>query len=116
MQAAIFLETLDGRDQFARGAPDLRNAGSRRLPVKQHRARAALSFATAVLAAGQVQIVTQHAEQTRGGIHIGDHFLAVHIERGDSAHWYLQRWRRSKTVFGWKISITPTLRVCENGG
>src|SRR6266404_9671133 len=86
MQLTILFETFDGHDLFAGHAANLSDAGTRRLSVDKHGARAALTLAASVLAARQVEIVAQHAEQTRRRIYIGCHPLSVDVECGDSGH------------------------------
>src|SRR5258708_3250215 len=86
MQLTILFETFDGRDLFTSGAANLSDAGTRRLSIDKHGAGAALTLAASVLASRQVEIVAQHAEQTRRRIHIGCHLLSVDVECGDSGH------------------------------
>ena len=53
MQLAILFESFDGNDLFTRGATNLRSARTDRLPIEQHRACTALTFAATVLTARQ---------------------------------------------------------------
>src|SRR5215510_563451 len=61
VQAAILLKPLDGGYRFPGDGLDRGYTRASRLPIDQHRARAALSLAAAVLAAGQVKIIAQDA-------------------------------------------------------
>ena len=56
--------TFDSRDRFAGEAPDLRNTGSNCLILDEHGACATMTFAAAVLAAGQAEIIAKDREQT----------------------------------------------------
>src|ERR1700686_4619478 len=107
MQLAIFLKSFDGRDLLAARPTSLSDAGTRRLAIQQHGARAALPLAAAVLAAGQVEIIAQHAKQTRCRIDVQRHLLSVNIERGDSGHKKpLSVFRFQDRCLGWKSKYT----------
>src|SRR5690348_1086411 len=63
MQGVAAGQTLNGRDFLSRGRANLGSAGAYRRAVDQNCARAALSFATAVLRASQIQTVTEYVQQ-----------------------------------------------------
>src|SRR5262249_23238510 len=71
MEPPVLFQPFDGGDRLAYDRGGRRQAGTRRTPVNQHGASAALAFAAAVFRASQIQIVAQHAEQ---------HALAVNFD------------------------------------
>jgi len=86
MQSPVPREALDGDDALARHRPGFGNARFRGLPIHQHGARRALPFAAAVLGAGQIQVVTEHAQQSSVGVGIHPPLGAIDIQYGDPAH------------------------------
>ena len=111
VQLAVAREALDGRDLLAGEVADFPLARARRLAIDQDGAGAALAFAAAVLAAGQIEIVAQHAEQRALGVRLDRHGAAIDVKFFDAWPWNasesglprIGRWRR-KSGFG------------ENGG
>src|SRR5690242_16093114 len=63
MKLAIAFESFNGRDLAPRDCRRMHLTRTRRASVDQYSARAALSFATAVLSAGEIQPVAQDVEQ-----------------------------------------------------
>jgi len=63
--AAIRREPFDRRDSFADGHVRGNAAGSNRLTIDMHRARAALPDATAELRARQADVIADHPQQWR---------------------------------------------------
>src|SRR5262249_18782464 len=86
MEAVAARQALDGPNLFACGVAHRRGAGADRLTVNQDRAGAAPAFATAVFAAGEVQVVSQDAEQCSLRVRIGRAFAAVDVEFLDGWH------------------------------
>ena len=62
-------ETLDGGHLAAFARCGERQAGQHPLAVRQHRARATGSLVTALLGAGEADMVTQRVEQGHPGVH-----------------------------------------------
>ncbi len=63
MQTTVARQALDGRDGVAGSVGDTRLAGSNRIAVEEHRARAALALAAAGLGASQTQLLAEREEQ-----------------------------------------------------
>jgi hypothetical protein len=83
MQFSIVLKSFDGRNRFFTDHADIRDARMSRISVNQHRARAALTFAAAILAAGQIELIAQNAQQgsVRRGVNLVG--FAVDLKFGD---------------------------------
>ena len=79
VERALGGQPLDGLDRLPGDAADRGDAGAGGLAVDQHGAGPARAFAAADLAAGQAEVVAQHAEQ--GGLcrHVYRHRRAVHL-------------------------------------
>ncbi len=56
-------DAFDRRDRLAGGVAEPRHAGAHGLTVDQHRARAALTFAAAEFAAGEIEFVSEDREE-----------------------------------------------------
>src|SRR5581483_6781547 len=63
MQFAVRLKPLNRGDLASRDCARMHLARARRASIDQHGARAALSFATAVFCAGEIQPIAQDVEQ-----------------------------------------------------
>ena len=85
MQLAVAFQAFDRRDRFFADRADISDARVARISVNEHGARAALTFAAAVFAAGQVKLIAKHAEQ--GSVRRGVNFVgfAVDLKFSDSA-------------------------------
>jgi len=71
MQAVALGEAFNRSDLFLGDIGDTRDAGATGLAIDQDGASAALAFAAAVLAPGQIEMVAQHEEQAGVGIRVG---------------------------------------------
>src|ERR1043166_7152415 len=86
MQAAIFLEAFDGGDVAARGCSGRHPAGTHGHAFHDDGACAALSFAAAVLGAGEVQLVPEYGEESAVWIGVNGMTDAVHHELDRAPH------------------------------
>jgi len=86
MQLAVLLDALDGDDFLAADIAGVRDARFRCHAVDQDSARAALTFAAAVLAARQVELVAQHVQKAPLAVHIQPEVLPVYIYRRYPGH------------------------------
>lgn len=77
---SILLKAFDGCDLLANGICNQRLTGVDGLPVQQHRACAALSFAAAVLGAGEVETIAQDGEKGLVGGRADFHRCAVYVQ------------------------------------
>jgi len=68
MQAAILRQTFDRGDGLSRYGCDASDTRSHRCAIDQHRTRATLAFAAAILASGEFEIVAQHPKEHTVGI------------------------------------------------
>ncbi len=64
---AVRGQAFDGRDLRARDLADRRHAGSHRLAIEVHGARAAEGHAAAEFGAGEIELVAEHPEERRVG-------------------------------------------------
>jgi hypothetical protein len=80
MQTAILLEALHGRDLAHADLIDGHRAGARRHAVNQHCASAALSFAAAVLASGQFEIIPQQTQQGAFAIRVHPAVFVIDVK------------------------------------
>jgi hypothetical protein len=62
VQAVALGEAFNGSNLLLGNIADARDAGSARLAIDQDRTSAALAFAAAVLASGQIEMVAQDEE------------------------------------------------------
>src|SRR2546423_1392527 len=86
MQPAILFQSFNRGDLLTGNSPHWHDARTRRQAVDQNSASTAFTFATTVLAASQVEIVAQYAEQTRRRVNVDLQLFAVDIERGNLRH------------------------------
>src|SRR3979411_1142998 len=70
MEAAVLCQSLDGGDIFSCNLGDGRDAGAHRRAVDEHGAGSAMAFATAILAAGEFQLVAEDPEQEAVGVEL----------------------------------------------
>jgi hypothetical protein len=80
MQATVLLETLDGSDFFIRSGGHLSSAGPHWPAIQQHRTGAALTLATSVFCASQVQFVAQYGQKTAFARHVYTVFGPVYLQ------------------------------------
>src|SRR5204862_3130857 len=80
MQAPVVLESFNRGNGAALKERGLRLARLDRLPVDENRAGAALTFAAAVLRAGEIQRVAKHGEQRLVGCDVSLMNCAVHLQ------------------------------------
>jgi hypothetical protein len=83
---AVLLETFDGGDFAMADGADGCDARAGGHAIKENGAGAALALAAAVLAAGEVEVITQDAQEAALAIGIHGAIFAVDVELGDSGH------------------------------
>src|SRR6266852_4393062 len=96
-----FRQTLDGGDAVAVRLHGVDKAGTHRLSVEHHRARAADAVLVADVRAGEVKVLAQpvHQRQARG--HLGRSRLAIDLDGNGVkrlAHWLLALSRASRSA------------------
>jgi hypothetical protein len=86
MQVAIFLEPFDRGDLFCGDGADEGDAGTARTAFDENGAGAALAFAAAVLAAGQVELIAKNGK--KAGLIVGVYriFCSIDVEFRDFSH------------------------------
>src|SRR5688500_8516825 len=104
MELAVFLEPFNRGDLFARDLPDRHRAGTRHLPVDEHRTRTALRLTAAIFRACEIEKIAQHSEQTRLRIDVYRQFPAVHVQRANVCH------IRVLDVLCWPTMVPQRLR------
>ena len=70
MEAAVLRQTFDGGDLFSFDFRDGCNAGAHGRAIDEHGAGSAMAFATAILAAGEFQLVAEDPEQEAVGVQL----------------------------------------------
>jgi hypothetical protein len=80
MQPISLTQTLNGGDAFTGNRGDRSKARFSRLTIDEYRARATLTLTTAVLGAGDVEIIAEDPEQWAVGIGIDTLARAVYDE------------------------------------
>jgi hypothetical protein len=86
MQAAALGEALDGRNFLLGNITHVGNAGSPRLAIDQNSTRTALAFAAAVLAARQIEMISQYHQQTGICLRIDVVGMSIDIELPSCCH------------------------------
>src|SRR5262245_66357445 len=86
MKPAVLLEAFNRGDLFPGCCCNFSDAGTCCLAVDEHGACAALTFAAAVFAAGQVEIVTQDAQQASITVGVDPHPRSIDLKFSDSLH------------------------------
>lgn len=84
MKFPIAFQTFNRRHGFLANRANIRDARMPQISVNEHRARAALAFATTIFAAGQVQLIAQNAQQGSVGRGVNLVRSAVYLQFGDS--------------------------------
>src|SRR6185369_14186978 len=86
MQAAVSLQGFDGSDLLPGCNANSCHARARGYAVDEHRASSALAFPATVLAAGEIEIISQDTEQAAIGAGIDSKSASVDKKFGDPLH------------------------------
>src|SRR6266478_7731043 len=73
-------ESFDRRDLFADGVGHALDAGTNRLAIQVHGARAALRHAASIFGPGQAQCVPQNPKERRARIDVDIYCLAIDLQ------------------------------------
>jgi hypothetical protein len=95
MQAVALGEAFNGGNLPLRNIADPRDAGPARLAIDQNGTGAALAFAAAILAAGQIEMVAQHEQQAGVGIRVNGVGTSVDVQLSSCSHSGEGAFRRS---------------------
>src|SRR5262249_47539778 len=86
VQLAVALEPFDRGDFFSFAVAKRCDARAGRLAVDEHSARAAASLAASILAAGEIELVAEDAQEAAFGIGLDAAFCSVDQKFGAACH------------------------------